>query len=423
MERTAGTLCDEDITQLIAAVKAGHALPRDFYADPAVFERDLDRIVLPHWFCAGHVSSVRQPGDFFLVDIAEESVIVVRDRDRNIRALLNVCRHRGSRVCTEVAGHLKGGVFVCPYHAWSYGLDGSLRGARHMSPGFDRAAHGLKSLHVRVIEGLIFLCFAENPLGLEDAQELLASTAGVYGWADAKVAHRETYSIKANWKLAVENYFECYHCQPSHEEYAKFHLYARPVELNRDADERMRARARDLGIALINVDHWGVHALPGQEGADSYSSALAEGAVTGTEDGRPAAPLMGKFRDYIGGTTFFDVGPTSTFLAYPDYGVIYRFIPKNVDTSEMEIIWLVNGTARAGIDYDLERLTWLWKLTSIADKRIIEVNQQGVNSRYYEPGPYTPMEAPTQNFIAWYLRAIGAEAPAGMRGPRVVSSR
>ena len=124
---------------------------------------------------------------------------------------------------------------------------------------------------------------------------------------------------------------------------------------------------------------------------------------TGSEDGRPLAPLMGAFSDYDGGVTFFDVGPTSNFLAYPDHGLIYRFIPKLADATDMEVIWLVRSGAREGSDYDRERLTWLWRVTSAADKRIIELNQQGINSRSYEPGPYTPMEQHTRRFVEWLL--------------------
>jgi len=331
---------------------------------------------------------------------------VVRGQDREVRALLNVCRHRGSRVCTQGSGHARGGVFVCPYHAWSYGLDGRLRAARHMPDDFDRASHGLKSVHTRVLEGLIFVSFADTPLGLGHVEAALAGSARLYGWARAKVAHRETYPVRANWKLAVENYMECYHCGPAHEEYSRFHLYARPAPLNRAADERVRRRAGALGVAIGEVDYWGLNARRGEEAAGSARSALSEGAVTGSEDGRPLAPLMGQFPDYDGGVTFFDVGLTSDFLAYPDHGLIYRFIPNTVQSTDMEVIWLVREDARAGVDYDLERLTWLWKVTSLADKRIIELNQQGVNSRFYEPGPYTPMEEHAQRFVEWILSEL-----------------
>jgi len=349
---------------------------------------------------------VRAPGDFFTTELCGESLIIVCGQDREIRALQNVCRHRGSRVCTERAGTARGGVFVCPYHAWTYGLDGRLRAARHMPPDFDRSAYDLKAVHARVIEGLIFVSFAETPPGLEHVEAALAGSARVYGWAQARVAHRETYPVNANWKLALENYMECYHCGPAHAEYSRFHLYARPAGLNAEADERVRQRARALGVALEEVDYWGLNARPGQEAADSVRSALADGAVSGSEDGRPLAPLMGQFPDYDGGVTFFDVGLTSSFLAYPDHGLIYRFIPRNVRSTDMEVIWLVRDDAREGVDYDLERLTWLWKVTSTADKRIIELNQQGINSRSYEPGPYTPMEQHTRRYVEWILAEL-----------------
>jgi Rieske 2Fe-2S family protein len=392
--------------QAVGAQRPGYALSREFYGDGEVFEREVRQLILRHWHCVGHHSQVREPGDFFTTSFCGEPLLVVRGQDREVRALLNVCRHRGSRICTEGCGHARGGVFVCPYHAWSYGLDGRLRAARHMPDDFDRSGLGLKCIHTRLLEGLIFVSFADTPPGLEHVESALAGSARSYGWAQAKVAHRETYPVRANWKLAVENYMECYHCGPAHEEYSRFHLYARPAPLNRAADERVRERARALGVAIEEVDFFGLNARSGQEAADSARSALREGAVTGSEDGRPLAPLMGQFSDYDGGVTFFDVGLTSFFLAYPDHGLIYRFIPNTVQSTDMEVIWLVREDARAGVDYDLERLTWLWKVTSLADKRIIELNQQGVNSRFYEPGPYTPMEHPTRRFVEWILTEL-----------------
>jgi phenylpropionate dioxygenase-like ring-hydroxylating dioxygenase large terminal subunit len=394
---------DDCCARLIAAQRPGHALSREFYCDAQLFERELERLMRRHWHCIGHASELPEPGAFFTVEVCGESLLVVCGQDGEVRAFYNVCRHRGSRVCTERAGRARGAVFVCPYHAWSYGLDGRLRGARHMPEGFERAAYGLKGVHTRVIEGLIFVSFAGQPLGLEHVEAALAGSARLYGWAQAQVAHRETYPVSANWKLAVENYLECYHCGPAHEEYSRFHLYARPAALNSQADERVRRRARELGLAFAELDFWGENAGAGQEAADSLRSALAEGAVSGSEDGRPLAPLMGQFTEYDGGVTFFDVGLTSNFLAYPDHGLIYRFSPRTVQSTDMEVIWLVRADARAGIDYDAERLTWLWRVTSVADKRIIELNQQGINSRSYQPGPYSPMEQHTQRFVEWLL--------------------
>jgi phenylpropionate dioxygenase-like ring-hydroxylating dioxygenase large terminal subunit len=396
----------DPIGRAIAAHRPGHALSQPFYCDPTFFQCELQRLLKRHWHCVGHLSQAPDPGDFFTVDIFEESLIIVCGHDRRLRALLNVCRHRGSRLCTERSGHARAGGFVCPYHAWSYNLDGTLRSARYLSPDFDRTKYGLKSVHLRVVEGLIFVCLAEVPLGLEDVATVLARSAGVYGWGDAKVAHRESYPVRANWKLVEENYMECYHCAPAHVEYSRFHLYARPEELNRQADALLRERTRALGLEILDVDHWGEQALPGQEAVDSLRSALSDGTVSGSEDGRPLAPLMGQFQRFDGGVTFFDVGLTSHFLAYPDHGLIYRFVPQTVERTDMEVIWLVRGDAVAGVDYDVGRLTWLWRVTSEADKRIIELNQQGVNSRWYEPGPYSQMEQHAARFVQWILAGL-----------------
>ena len=115
---------------------------------------------------------------------------------------------------------------------------------------------------------------------------------------------------------------------------------------------------------------------------------------------------MGDFTDDDGGFCYVELGPASFYLAYPDHGVVYLFVPRGPQETDMEVIWLVEGSAREGVDYQKDPLAWMWHVTSIADKRIIEDNQRGVNSRYYEPGPYTDMEVLSRRFSEWYLRAI-----------------
>ena len=164
----------------------------------------------------------------------------------------------------------------------------------------------------------------------------------------------------------------------------------------------MEARTCALGVEVGTITRW----LPSSSGEPPimcFRYALYEGVKTGSEDGSPLAPLMGEFTDYDGGVTSTHFGPASFFVAYADHGVIYRFMPLTVSTSAMEVIWLVRGDAREGVDYDRTKLTWLWRVTSEADKRITEDNQAGVNSRYYTPGPYAPMEPNAKRYIAWYL--------------------
>ena len=130
------------------------------------------------------------------------------------------------------------------------------------------------------------------------------------------------------------------------------------------------------------------------------------GHITGSEDGQSVAPLLGEIKGYDGGTSDFQVGPVTFALAYCDYVVIYRFTPISKDASECDITWLVRGDAEEGKDYDVERLIWLWDVTTTADKRIIENNAKGVNSRFYTPGPLSLMEEFTWEYMSWYLQAI-----------------
>ena len=402
--------------EAVRAYQPGHALPRAAYLDPAVFELEMQRFLKRHWFCVGHRSMLSAGGDYFLVTLGSESVIVVRDRDGTLHALLNVCRHRGSRICTSRSGAAKAGRFVCPYHAWSYGLDGRLIAARHMAASFRADEHGLRRLPITIVEGLIFVTLAAEPLGLAHVSEALGGGATAYGWAEAKVAHSERYRVNANWKLAVENYMECYHCQPAHPEYARRHSYARPMEQNAAEDRAAEGRAKLMGIEVPPVDYYGLAARPGEEAADAMRSALLGEGVTASRDGRPVAPLMGRFTDYDGGSTFLDVGPLSNFLAYPDHGVVYRFVPVDHATTELEVLWLVHGEAVEGRDYEVERLVWLWQVTSEEDKRIIELNQAGVSSRYFTPGPYSLQEGHALRFVEWYLHEMNE--PVGVTAQR-----
>jgi len=368
----------------------------------------MRHFVMGHWHCVGHASMVAGPGDYFTVDVGGESIIIARAADARIRALVNVCRHRGSRVCTEKQGTAKGGTFICPYHAWTYDCSGQLVNARLSAEDFDKAAYGLKQVPLRVCEGVIFITFAESPLGFEHVEQSFGRTARIYGWDQAKVAARKVYLIDANWKLVIENYHECYHCGPAHREYSRRHIFARPQAQRDGPDRAMYERDAALGIPLGEVDFYASDAAAGQECADCGRSSLLEGFQTGSRDGRPVAPLMGQFKgkDYDGGFSFLDVGPTSNFVAYPDHGVIYRTFPLTVDKTGFEVMWLVDGDAVEGRDYRQEELVWMWDWTSIEDKKIVELNQAGVNSAFFEPGPYTPMEEDTERYVNWYVESM-----------------
>ncbi len=393
----------DGIDARVAAYRAGRGLPGAFYTDPAIYARDLERLFRRHWHCLGHISILPKPYDFEVFSMAGEQVILSRDGDGALHAMLNVCRHKGAALCTEPKGNAR--AFVCPYHAWTYGPDGALKSARVMPKDFDRSAHGLHKLHLRVVEGLIFITFAEHPLDFTDAAAMITQTCGVYGWAGAKVVARQSYDIAANWKLAIENYVECYHCGPAHPEYSQTHVLEQPPEEIDALNAAMAARTAALGLCIMEGSPWETSDT-GREAIRSYRYALKDGVQSASVDGGPVAPLMGQFTDYDGGITSLHFGGLSYMAAYPDHGVIYRFVPTGVDSCTMEIDWLVAGDAVEGRDYDLDRLTWLWRVTSDEDKAIIESAARGVRSHYFTPGPISQMEAQTQRFITWYLAEL-----------------
>ena len=388
---------------LIAEQTSGFTLRQAFYTDEAIFEREVGRIFLKSWLYVGHQSQIPRKGDYFLFEIAGESLILVRTGDEEISALLNVCRHRGSRVCSEASGHAKR--FVCRYHGWTYKLSGALAAAAHVHDGFDKARYGLKRIDVHVFHGLIFVNFDPEPVPFSSIADDLDEAMAPYGLARAKVAHKANYPMRANWKLAVENYCECYHCRPAHPEYSKHHGRAVPDEQTARELAEVMGKADEIGLTRDCVQRSWLDAgsIGNDRGFDRYALL---GGVTGSRDGKPVAPLLGDLKGYDGGATDIHIGPVTFFLAYCDHVVVYRFTPRTAHTTDCEITWLVNETAEEGRDYDLDALTWLWDVTTIADKEIIENNQSGVNSRFYEPGPYTEMEDFTRRFSEWYLEAI-----------------
>ena len=384
------------LENLIAGHRPGHALEQGFYLRDDVCARDM-ALLLDRWTCVGHVSEVAEPGNWITTELDVESAIVVRGEDGVLRALANVCRHRGSRICVAARG--SAATLTCPYHAWSYHLDGRLRAAREMPDGFDPAGHGLRALPLKEIGGLIFISFGDGPPDLSVAEPALAAFCERYAWPTAKIAHRAMYAVGANWKLALENYHECYHCAPAHPEFSVVHALARPGARTIATDT-----AQDDGYADTEV--WG----PESDGAEVVRvmrSALSQGAQSGSVDGRPVAPAMGPLDGHC---LFAELGFLSAFLAYADYGVIYRFIPHGVLETRIEVIWLVRGDAVEGRDYDLARLTWLWDVTSVADKRIIETNQAGVRSRHYRPGPFSLMEPGTKAYVARYVAELAVRS-------------
>lgn len=395
---------NQSIDDLIARRRPNFSLEQPFYTDPAIFQRDLERVHYRNWLMAGHVSRLPESGSYFLYEIGSESLIITRDRDNQIHGLWNVCRHRGSRVCRESEG--RSNSLACPYHAWTYAPDGRLLGAPAMPEDFDKGAFGLKRCAVRVFHGIIFVYL--GPDGPPDIEPVLADIDPFvlpYQLDKARLAARMTWEIAANWKLVVENFAECYHCGPAHPEYcaAMDHALVDGTNSPSRAEDFARQTAEWEAQAKSLNHYVGSVAARAETPHCAGRMPIGSGRLSQSRDGSALAPVMGSFQKNDGGYTSFRIYPGSYFLAPCDHAVLCVFTPLAVNRTLQEMLWLVAPEAEAGRDYQVDDVTWLWRVTTDQDLQIIEDNQRGVSSRAYEPGPYSMAEPGPERFVRWYL--------------------
>jgi Rieske 2Fe-2S family protein len=362
---------------MAAAQRPGEGLARGFYVEPEVFNLDIERIFLRNWIYAGHIASIPRSGDYFLYDLAEESILVIRGERGHVHAMFNVCRHRGSRVCIEEYGAAKKKL-VCPYHGWTYRTDGDLLSAPGAPEDAPIAELGLKRLEVRVLEGLIFVCAAEPAPSFDEVERDLAPRLAPYGLAGTRIAYHRRYLCPAHWKLVHESFLE------------RLDTSARFVEMQ----QVFEARRPVTEVELTAQRYHSVGRLP-----------LAPGRETPTRDGRPAAPMLGTLTRYDGGVTWAEV-LSSWFIAAGDHAVAVRFTPIDPKVTEMDVTWLVRDTAVESVDYDSENLAWLWKRTIEQTLKVCSDQQNGILSRHYRPGHLGLGEERIAAFVEWYLKQV-----------------
>jgi Rieske 2Fe-2S family protein len=406
--RTAGVATGNVIASLAAKARSGYSLEREFYCGDSVYAADLENVIGRKWLVAGHVDRVRSKGDYFLFKVGDESIIIVRSDESTINAFYNVCRHRGSLICTAPEGRVAR--LTCGYHAWTYGLDGTLLTARLMPADFSKRDNGLHRCHVRVFQGFIFINMAEQVPDFEETFGEFAPYLDFHGMADAKIAYSKSYPTAANWKLIVENFVECYHCGPAHPEFCSMHppealiaFGAGPSSGPADAVEKYlpalqawERRAATLGRPIGTVD----------DGPDSshlrllLQRTIRDGYDSETQDGRPASSLMGKRLGFDQGRMYLAFSPFSHLVANNDFAVLFLFTPRGTLQTDVDLYWLVDGKST---HVDVERMIWGWDRTTMQDKVITENNQAGILSKRYQPGRYSEHERRVVTFHQWYF--------------------
>lgn len=399
------------LMELVDCQQPGRSLDQAFYQDDAIFQQEMKTLVNQEWLLVDHVSRIPSQGDYFLFDIANESIIIVRGENDEVRAFYNLCRHRGAPVCAETKGCKK--LFVCPYHGWSYDLEGSLRGARDMSEDFDREEHGLIPCLIKVFEGLIYINLDKNPPpDFDNAYHAFHPFLKLHGTDRAKIVHSVQWHVESNWKLLYENFGECYHCAKVHPEFCK--LY-KPGTLaafgggpaSADASQELHEHLNAWTKRVEALGHYSP-AITCDENSRHFSYAARApfdfGALSLSSDGKPVAPLMGEFVEFDGAMSVIAFNPFSCMLGFNDYAILMRFTPRTATSSDVAITWLVDRDAQEGIDYDVKRVTEVGLAVMTADVQLTDMQQKGVSSSRYVAGLYSNQEKLISNFVKWYLK-------------------
>ncbi|MEU9133567.1 aromatic ring-hydroxylating dioxygenase subunit alpha [Kitasatospora sp. NPDC048540] len=353
-------------------------LPGSSYTDPQIFALEQEKIFERMWYCAVRASDLDKPGSFRTVQVGRESVLITRSRDESVKAFLNICRHRGARLCTEEEGEVRRS-FRCPYHAWTYGLDGRLVAAPNLTsmPDVDRTTYGLVPVHVREWLGYVWVCLADEPPSFEAdvigaATERLGTPEAVerYQAEGLAVGRRIRYEVKANWKLIVENFMECYHCATIHPE-----------------------------LTEVLPEFAGGYAAQYYVGHGAEFAEDAEGFTVDGSAGMDRIPTVSADQDrkYYAIT----VKPQVFINLVPDHVIVHRMFPLAADHTVVECDWLfVRDVVEAG--RDTSRSVELFHRVNVQDFDACERCQPAMDSRAYRTGGVlVPSEHHIGAFHTW----------------------
>jgi Rieske 2Fe-2S family protein len=340
------------------------SLPARYYTDPQYFRLELERFYGSRWFCAGRAEAIPNPGDYFLRQMADESLIVLRDHQGAIRSFFNVCRHRGTRLCESTQGTITGPI-RCPYHAWAYDLSGRLVVAPHMENvgSFHKEDYPLHQVHTELWDGHLFLNLAREPEPLSTQLGSLREKFRPWGMGELRTAARMKYEVAANWKSIIQNYSECLHCPIIHPALQKLSHHLSGVN--------DRPQPAYLGGFMV----------------------LREGVETLVLDGRRHRRcLPGLGSDEQRRVYYYAVLPNLLLSLHPDYVMTHVLWPRACDRTEIVCEWHFHPEEMSRPGFDPNDAVRFWDTVNREDWHVCELSQLGMRSRAYKPGPYSDRE-------------------------------
>lgn len=339
-------------------------LPAEFYVGREYFDREMERLFAGMWICAGRAEQVERAGQFFVRHVLGEGIIVTRTAAGRVAAFYNVCRHRGTQLCTEPEGTFPGSI-QCPYHAWTYDLDGRLIGAPHMDevPHFRKADYPLHAVHADVWDGHVFINLSVNPQPLAHQLGPLEQKFRPWGMQDLRLGHRIVYDVRANWKLVVQNYNECLHCPNLHPALNKLSHYL--------SGENEPLQTTYMGGRMD----------------------LRPGVATLSTDGTcPRAFLPGLSPEDARRVYYYAIFPNMLLSLHPDYMMVHTLWPVAPDRTINVCEWHFHPRELAERGFNPSDAVEFWDLTNRQDWQVCELSQAGISSRAYRPGPYSNRE-------------------------------
>jgi Rieske 2Fe-2S family protein len=353
-------------------------LPARFYTDAAHFRREVEHFFFGKWIFAGRDAQVARRGDYFLLDVAGESLIVTRG-DQGVNAMYNVCRHRGTRLCEAATGRFPGSI-QCPYHAWTYDLAGCLIGAPHMDDvdGFERGGISLTRVACDAWDGHLFLNLSPQPPPLAVQLGPLVDRFRPWRMEELRLVHRSVYDVHANWKLIVQNYNECLHCPVLHPLLNQMH------------------------------DYLGAENAPSTPTFCGGTMGFKAGVQTLSRDGalrRAYLPGLGENERTL--VSYFSIYPNMLLTLHPDYMMTVMIWPQAPDRSTLVAEWHFHPSEIERPGFDPQDAIDFWEVTNREDWHVSELAQAGISSRAYEPGPYSSRERLLWDFDQVVLRELG----------------
>jgi glycine betaine catabolism A len=352
------------------------SLAQKYFVAPEIFSAEQKEIFSKQWLFVGHQSQIAKPGDYIVQRVNGESLIVIRDKGGKIHGFFNVCRHRGSRLIENEGGNCA--TIQCPYHAWTYGLDGRLIGAPHMDevPGFDKGDYPLHAVNTGVWEGFIFVNLEKNPEPLEKWFAPLTGKFSHWNMSILRGAKRIEYDVHANWKLMFENYSECYHCPGVHPQLQKVSPY--------DSAENDLQKGPFLGGSMK----------------------INQGKSL-TISGNACAAFVGDIKN-LQQVFYYSIFPNMLLSLHPEYVMVHQLWPQSPDRTLIICDWLFHPDAFKRKDFNPDDAIEFWDMTNKQDWHVCELSQQGISSRAYEPGPFSSRESIPAAWDTFYLRQMGA---------------